>query len=92
MLAHNGSHAVSFKTGEDCHSFLVSIPCHKGEEGVSPALFNDKEINKENPEGPLEIAGSRNISKIQVDLLKVIMVNPSVTLQVLSSELGLTVD
>ena len=91
-LAYNGSPAASFEAYEDRLSFLVSIPCHKGEEGVSPALFNDKEITKENPEEPLEIAGSRNISKIQVDLLKVIMVNPSVTLQVLSSELGLTVD
>ena len=91
-LAHNGSPAASFETDEDRLSFLVRIPCHEGEEGVSPALFNDKEITKENPEELLDIARSRNISKIQVNLLNAIIVNPSVTLQVLSSELGLTVD
>ena len=42
-LAHNGSPAASFETDEDRLSFLVRIPCHEGEEGVSPALFNDKE-------------------------------------------------
>ena len=46
-LAHNGSPAASFETDEDRLSFLVRIPCHEGEEGVSPALFNDKEITKE---------------------------------------------
>ena len=48
-LARNGSPAASFETDEDRLSFLVRIPCHEGEEGVSPALFNDKEITKENP-------------------------------------------
>ena len=102
-LANNGSPAASFETDEDRLSFLVRIPCHEGEEGVSSALFNDKEITKENPketkeitkENPeelLEIAMSRNLSKIQVNILNAIIVNPSVTLQVLSSELGLTVD
>lgn len=42
-LAHNGSPAASFETDEDRLSFLVRIPCHEGEEGVSAALFNDKE-------------------------------------------------
>ena len=46
-LTHNGSPAASFETDEDRLSFLVRIPCHEGEEGVSPALFNDKEITKE---------------------------------------------
>ena len=98
-LAHNGSPAASFETDEECLSFLVRIPCHEGEEGVSPALFNDKEITKEtkeitkeNPEEQLEIARSRNISKIQVNLLKAIIANPSVILHVFSSKLGLTID
>ena len=102
-LAHNGSPTASFETDEDRLSFLVRIPCHEGEEGVSSALFNDKEITKENPEETkeitkenpeelLDIARSRNLSEIQVNLLKAIIANPSVTLQVLSSELGLTVD
>ena len=98
-LAHNGSPVASFETDKDCPSFLVRIPCHKGEEGISPALLNDKEITKgtkeitkENPEELLEIARSRNISKIQVNLLKAIIATPSVTLHVLSSKLGLTID
>ena len=54
-LAHNGSPTASFETDEDRLSFLVRIPCHEGEEGVSPALFNDKEITKENPKETKEI-------------------------------------
>lgn len=42
-LAHNGSPAATFETDEDRLSFLVRIPCHEGEEGISPAFFNDKE-------------------------------------------------
>ena len=75
-LAHNGSPVASFETDEDRLAFLVRLPCHEGEEGVSPALFNDKEITKENPEELLKIARSRNISKIQINLLKTIIVNP----------------
>ena len=48
--------------------------------------------DKENPKELLEIASSKNLSVVQVNLLKNIIANPSVTLQVLSSELGLTVD
>ena len=46
-LAHNGSPVASFETDEDRLSFLVRIPCHEGEEGVSPALFNDKETTND---------------------------------------------
>lgn len=34
-LALNGSPAASFVTDEDRLSFLVRIPCHEGEEGIS---------------------------------------------------------
>jgi ATP-dependent DNA helicase RecG len=39
-LAHNGSPAATFETDEDRLSFLVRIPCHKGEEGISTALLS----------------------------------------------------
>lgn len=109
-LAHNGSPAASFETDEDRLSFLVRIPCHEGEEGVSSAFvstkINDKgtnnreiEITKENPketkENPkeiIDIENLRNLPEIQVNLLKIVQANPSVTLQSLSSELGITID
>ncbi|MBD5329829.1 MAG: hypothetical protein HDS03_08120 [Bacteroides sp.] len=34
-LARNGSPTATFETDEDRLSFLVRIPCHKGEEGIS---------------------------------------------------------
>ncbi|WP_289872951.1 hypothetical protein [uncultured Duncaniella sp.] len=40
---------------EDRLSFLVRIPGHECEEGISRALLNDKEITKENPEETKEI-------------------------------------
>lgn len=53
-LAHNGSPAASFETDEDRLSFLVRIPCHEGEEGISPAFIipevNDKENNNSDKE------------------------------------------
>ncbi len=35
---------------EDCLSFLVRIPCHKGEEGISRALLNGNENDRVNTE------------------------------------------
>lgn len=55
-LTRNGSPAASFETDEDRLSFLVRIPCHEGEEGVSSAFMspeaNDKEINNRDKETP----------------------------------------
>ena len=58
-LVYNGSPAASFETDEDRLSFLVRIPCHEGEEGVSSAFMtseaSDKEVknhDKENDKEP----------------------------------------
>ncbi len=47
-LARNGSPAASFETDEDRLSFLVRIPCHEGEEGISSAFMSAEANNKEN--------------------------------------------
>lgn len=103
-LALNGSPAASFVTDEDRLSFLVRIPCHEGEEGISYTLKDSdkenteenpketKEITEENPKEVLKIAKSRNLSEVQIKLLEAIASTPSVTLQQLSSEIGVTVD
>lgn len=77
---------------EDRLSFLVRIPGHEGEEGISRALLNDKKITKENPEEILGIASSRYISEIQVKWIKIISATPSATLSAISSELVIIID
>lgn len=46
-LAHNGYPAITFETDQAPLYFLVRIPCHEGDEGVSSAFkapeANDKE-------------------------------------------------
>lgn len=52
-LARNGSPAATFETDEDRLSFLVRIPCHEGEEGLSPAFLSPQANTKENPNDPV---------------------------------------
>ena len=89
-LAHNGSPAASFETDEDRLSFLVRIPCHEGEEGVSPALFNDKENDKE-PENYDKELQQRNLSAIQIELIRIVNLFPSITFNELAFKLNITV-
>lgn len=53
-LAHNGYPAITFETDQDRLSFLVRIPCHEGDEGVSSDFItsnvNDKEANTHDKE------------------------------------------
>ena len=100
-LAHNGSPAASFETDEDRLSFLVRIPCHEGEEGVSSAFMvsedNDKEVNnhdKENdkePENYDKELQQRNISAIQIELIRIVNLFPSITFNELAFKLNITV-
>lgn len=71
---------------------IVCILCHEGEEDISRALLNDKEITNENPEEILCIARSRYISEIQVKWIRIISATPSATLSAISSELVITID
>lgn len=92
-LAHNGSPAATFETDEDRLSFLVRIPCHEGEEGVSPALFNDKEIHnsdKETENYDKEIR-QRNLSDLQIELIKIVNLFPNITFNELAFKLNITV-
>lgn len=47
-LAHNGYPAITLETDQASLYFLVRIPCHEGDEGVSSAFkapeANDKEV------------------------------------------------
>ncbi len=52
-LSRNGSPAATFETDEDRLSFLVRIPCHEGEEGVSSAFMTSEGDNIENHNGPV---------------------------------------
>ena len=100
-LAHNGSPAASFETDEDRLSFLVRIPCHEGEEGVSSAFLpseaSDKEVNnhdKENdkePENYDKELQQRNLSAIQIELIRIVNLFPSITFNELAFKLNITV-
>ncbi|MDE7419409.1 MAG: AAA family ATPase, partial [Muribaculaceae bacterium] len=100
-LAHNGSPAASFETDEDRLSFLVRIPCHEGEEGVSSAFMtseaSDKEVNnhdKENDKGPENYdkeLQQRNLSAIQIELIRIVHLFPSITFNELAFKLNITV-
>lgn len=100
-LAHNGSQAASFETDEDRLSFLVRIPCHEGEEGVSSAFMtseaSDKEVNnhdKENdkePENYDKELQQRNLSAIQIELIRIVNLFPSITFNELAFKLNITV-
>lgn len=95
LTAINGSSIATFETDEDRLSFLVRIPCHEGEEGIPSVFLNDKEIPKETKEFHKEILdnlSSKNLSEIQVNLLKTIIANQAITLRALSLELDITVD
>ena len=100
-LAHNDSPAASFETDEDRLSFLVRIPCHEGEEGISSAFMtseaHDKEINnhdKENdkePENYDKELQQRNLSAIQIELIRIVNLFPSITFNELAFKLKITV-
>lgn len=67
--------------------------------GIPSFFLNDKEINKEIPKETkenskeiLDKSSSKNLSEIQVNLLKAIIVNQAITLRALSMELDITVD
>lgn len=53
-LAHNGSPSATFETDKDRLSFLVRIPCHEGDEGVSSTFIkpevNDKDAKNRDKE------------------------------------------
>lgn len=89
-LAHNGSPAASFETDEDRLSFLVRIPCHEGEEGLSSAFLpseaNDKEANNHDKE-----LRQRNLSDIQIELIRIINLFPGITFNELAFKLKMTV-
>lgn len=96
-LAHNGSPAASFETDEDRLSFLVRIPCHEGEEGLSSAFLpseaNDKEANnhdKETENYDKELR-QRNLSDIQIELIRIINLFPGITFNKLAFKLKMTV-
>ena len=100
-LAQNGSPAASFETDEDRLSFRVRILCHEGEEGVSSALMtseaSDKEVNnhdKENnkePENYDKELQQRNLSAIQIELIRIVNLFPSITFNELAFKLNITV-
>lgn len=100
-LAHNGSPAASFETDEDRLSFLVRIPCHEREEGVSSAFMtseaSDNEVNnhdKENdkePENYDKELQQRNLSAIQIELIRIVNLFPSITFNELAFKLNITV-
>ena len=97
-LTHNGSPAASFETDEDRLSFLVRIPCHEGEEGVSPAFMtseaSDKEVknhDKENDKENDKELQQRNLSAIQIELIRIVNLFPSITFNELAFKLNITV-
>lgn len=84
-LKKNGSSPATFETDDDRLSFLVRIPCHEGEEGISSVLTcqtNDKEIAKSEFNNDKEISDydkeirQRNLSNQQLELLKIINLFP----------------
>jgi ATP-dependent DNA helicase RecG len=100
-LARNGSAAATFETDEDRLSFLVRIPCHEGEEGVSSAFMtfegNNKEANNHDKENDKETENydkelqQRNLSDLQIDLLKLVNLFPNITFNELAFKLNITV-
>lgn len=96
-LAHNDSQTATFETDEDRLSFLVRIPCREGEEGVSSAFFNDKEVNIHDKENNKETDNydkelrQRNLSDIQIELLKIVKLFPDITFNELAFKLKITV-
>lgn len=100
-FANNGSPAVTFETGEDRPSFLVCIPCHEGEEGISSAFMstedNNKAANKHDKENYKETENydkelqQRNLSDIQINLLKLRNLFPNITFNELAFKLNITV-
>lgn len=96
-LAHNSSPAATFETDEDRLSFLVRIPCHDGEEGVSSVFFNDKEVNNHDKENNKETDNydkelrQRDLSNIQIELLKIVKLFPNITFNDLAFKLKITV-
>ena len=101
-LALNGSPAASFVTDEDRLSFLVRIPCHEGEEGISSTLKDsDKENAEENPKETKENdkesinydkeLRQRNITDTQLEMIRLINLFPSITLNELAFKLKISV-
>lgn len=96
-LALNGSRAATFETDEDRLSFLVRIPCHEGEDGISTIFFNDKEVNNHDKENNKETDNydkelrQRNLSDIQLELLKIVKLFPNITFNDLAFKLKITV-
>lgn len=97
-LALNGSPAASFVTDEDRLSFLVRIPCHEGEEGILSTLTDfDKENPKETKENDKESINydkelrQRNITDTQLEMMRLINLFPSITLNELAFKLKISV-
>ncbi len=101
VFANNGSQTATFETDEDRLSFLVRIPCHEGEEGVSSAFMstegNNKEANNHDKENDKETEKydkelqQRNLSDIQIDLLRLVNLVPNITFNELACKLNITV-
>ncbi len=95
-FANNGSPAVPFETGEDRPSFLVCIPCHEGEEGISSAFMSTEDNNKATNKHDKETKNcdkelrQRNLSDIQNDLLKLRNLFPNITFNELAFKLNIT--
>ena len=99
-LKKNGSSPATFETDDDRLSFLVRIPCHEGEEGISSVLTsqtNNKEIAKREFNNDKEISDydkelrQRNLSDKQIELLKIINLFPDITFNELAFKLNITV-
>lgn len=100
-LSRNGSPAATFETDEDRLSFLVRIPCHEGEEGISSAFMsaeaNDKENKNHDKENDKEIEKydkelqQRTLSDLQIDLLRLVNLVPNITFNELACKLNITV-
>ena len=99
-LKKNGSSPATFETDDDRLSFLVRIPCHEGEEGISSVLTsqtNDKEIVKSEFNNDKEISDydkelrQRNLSDKQMELLKIINLFPDITFNELAFKLNITI-
>lgn len=82
---------------EDRLSFLVRIPCHVGEEGISSVFFNDKKINNRDKDNNKETDNydkelrQRILSDIQIELLRIIKLLPNITFNELALKLKITV-
>ncbi len=85
---------ATFDTDEDRLSFLVRIPCHKGEEGFSETLLaetpNGKEISTEALRNDKEVQ-QRNLSALQIKILDTIKSVPDITFNTLADSVNITV-